>query len=149
MGQLGVASTELLQNGLKHLWLLLDNLAKLLELSVMAEEVQIAESSLSTGTGSASRSRSNGGGRSVSPTTCTATASTTATLLCGEIEKVNALSTVATSISAGSGGNSGRGSCSWGLCLLLLQVLGDTLSSSQHLIRKLYVLKGSPANSYT
>jgi hypothetical protein len=58
LGKLGVASTQLLQDGLQHLGLLLDNLTQLLELGVVSQEVQVAES-LST-----SSSGGDGGGSS-------------------------------------------------------------------------------------
>lgn len=43
LGQLRVAGTELLQDGLEHLRLLLHHLAQLLELGVVAEEVEVAQ----------------------------------------------------------------------------------------------------------
>lgn len=43
LSQLGVASAELLQDRLQHLGLLLNNLSELLELSVVSEEVEVAQ----------------------------------------------------------------------------------------------------------
>jgi hypothetical protein len=40
LGELRVASGDLLKNGLKHLWLLLNDLAQLLELRVVAQEIK-------------------------------------------------------------------------------------------------------------
>lgn len=81
LGKLRVASAKLLQDRLEHLGLLLDNLAKLLELGVVSQEVQVAES-LSAGScgsdgGSSSRSSTGAGPTGTSP------ASTTSSLLCG------------------------------------------------------------------
>jgi hypothetical protein len=42
LGELGVASANLLQDWLEHLWLLLDNLSQLLELRVISEKVEIS-----------------------------------------------------------------------------------------------------------
>lgn len=43
LSQLGVSGTKLLENGLQHLGLLLNDLAKLLELGVVSEEIQVAQ----------------------------------------------------------------------------------------------------------
>jgi hypothetical protein len=51
LGQLRATCGDLLQDWLKHAWLLLDDLAKLLELWVVAKEVEVS------GTSSASSTR--------------------------------------------------------------------------------------------
>lgn len=124
LGELGVSGTELLQNRLQHLGLLLDNLAKLLELGVVSQEVEVTESLLvsSCCTGCGGRHSCCRCGIRASTRRTTSTA---ATLLCGEVEQVDVAVIVITARC---------GSCSW-LCgglssrglRLLLKVLGDTL----------------------
>lgn len=78
LSQLRVASAKLLQDGLEHLWLLLDHLAELLELRVVPEELQVAHASLL----SSSRLGDRGGGTTASSV---ATSGSTA-LRSGEVE---------------------------------------------------------------
>lgn len=123
LSELGVAGTELLQDRLEHLGLLLDNLAKLLELCVVPEELQVAHASLP---GGSSRSGSSGG----STATKRVSTAATATLLSGEVEQVHA--TLVLTTSGGRGGRdrsatSGRLSSRSRGALLLLDVVGDTL----------------------
>lgn len=77
LGQLRVASSKLLQDRLQHLRLLLDNLAKLLELGVVSQEIQVTESL------PASSCRGNGGSSSRPSTASTSPARATSSLLCG------------------------------------------------------------------
>lgn len=126
LSQLRVAGTKLLEDGLEHLRLLLDNLAELLELGVMSQEVEVTQVTTLTGS---SRSSSRGGGLVATASSPTRTAS-----LSSEIEQVD----VTTLITAMSGGLSGRGLSSRGsmvlllllLLLLLPDVFGDSLKSS-------------------
>lgn len=135
--ELRVAGTELLENGLKHLGLLLNDLAKLLELRVVPQEVQVAKASaLSSGGGGNASSSTSSGTCSSSGTSTRATAATsTATpLLSRKIKEVHvAVITciVATGRLGGSGGGRGR---RLALLLLALSVLGDALFRSQCLI---------------
>ena len=48
LSQLWVPGAELLEDGLQHLGLLLDNLAELLELSIVPEEVEVTQVTTST-----------------------------------------------------------------------------------------------------
>lgn len=110
--ELRVARAELLQNGLEHLRLLLHHLAELLELRVIPEEVEVAETCGGPGT------RGGGGAARLS------TASTTA-LLGSKVEEVDvALLTASASGGCAAGGRRGCGSRS---APLLLDVLGDAL----------------------
>lgn len=128
--QLRVARTELLENGLEHLRLLLDDLTQLLELRVVSEELQVSEIAAASTDGSGSSSR---GRRSSSSgtATATATASATTSLLCCEIEEIDAA--VVASSSCGCFSRLGCGSLgsSGGLALLLLLLhrFGDALHS--------------------
>ena len=102
---LWVAGRNLLKDGLEHVGLLLDELSKLLEMGVAAEEVQVCE------------------GLTAASTSGTSRASTTAyafTSLGGSFEQVHRL--VATRCSLGSGGN-GRRSIGSALLMLLLLLL--------------------------
>lgn len=120
--ELRVPRAELLQDGLKHLWLLLHDLAELLELRVVPEEVEVAESRLARG-GAGTGSRS--GHARVS-----AAATSSAALLGGEVEEVDvALLTSAGGLARRAGGRRRRGSGSRG-APLLLDVLGDALHTS-------------------
>lgn len=151
LGQLGVTSTELLQDRLEHLGLLLDNLAELLELGIVAEEVEVTKTLASARTTCCCRS---GGGCCCTCASTTASAtgtdSTTTSLLRGEVEQVD---TVVVFVTLGnSSGNSGScgfvgrgiasGGSSSGRCLcrlsrlgwLLLQVVGNTLDRLVHML---------------
>lgn len=118
LGKLGVASAELLQDGLQHLGLLLYNLAELLKLRVGAQEIQVSE--ISTGGSSGSISAAAAG-------------STSTTSLSGEIEQVDASTLL---VAAGlcrlrrssSWGSRGGGSGGLPSLLLLLDVVGDALN---------------------
>lgn len=123
LSKLGVAGTELLENRLQHLGLLLDDLTELLELSVVSEEVQVAEATLGGGSGSCS-----GGGLGVAgggATSTTAATTTTTTRLGSKIEEVDVA--VITAGGRTTGRLSGRRSSGLSLCLLLLDVFGDAL----------------------
>ena len=48
MGKLGVPGAQLCENGFEHLRLLLDNLAQLLKLGIVAEKVEVAQALLAT-----------------------------------------------------------------------------------------------------
>jgi hypothetical protein len=91
---LGVPGAELLENRLKHLRLLLDNLTKLLELSVISEEIQIAEVSTSTLPCSC---RSGGGSSSSSTSSASTTGPAGTTPLGSEVEKVHVAVVINTS----------------------------------------------------
>lgn len=101
---------------------MLDNLAELLELGVVSEEVQIAEATLGGGSGS-----SSGGGLGVAGggATSTTAAATSTTRLGSEIEEVDvAVITTGRRTTGRLGGCRGSG---LSLCLLLLDVFGDAL----------------------
>lgn len=125
LGKLRVAGTELLQNRLQHLRLLLDHLPQLLELSVVAEPFEIPKALLLL-------SRCNSG-RSCRARACTRAASTacarTATLLSGEIKEVDVPVIVATR-SGGRGGGGRRCSLGGSRGLLLPEVFGYALGST-------------------
>lgn len=120
LGQLGVSGTKLLQDGLEHLRLLLNNLAELLKLGVVPEEIQVTKiTALACRGGCRCRCRSAAAATS---------GRTTAALLGRQIEQVDA-SVVVTAMSrcrlrrcAASRG--GRGAT---LLLFLLDIVGDTL----------------------
>lgn len=128
LGQLWVASAELLQDRLQHLGLLLHNLAKLLELRVVSQEVQVAEPLPAS-----SRSGDGGGGSRASTgasTTGTGPAGTTSSLLCGQVEQVHTV--ITTSRGRGCGRRRGRSRLGgWCGLLLLLQVVWDSLQFRQ------------------
>lgn len=128
VGELGVASTQLLQNRLQHLRLLLDNLTKLLKLWVVSQEVQVAKSLPGGGGSRSSRGSSHSGSRAGSASA--GSTSTTASLLSSQVEQIHAVITTTRSRGCGRGRRSGRLS---GLCglLFLLQILRDTLISRQ------------------
>lgn len=114
LSQLRVSSTELLEDGLKHLRLLLHYLAKLLKLSIMSEEIQVTQVATLTGS---RRSRRRSRGSIVTPS-----------LGC-KIKQVH-ISFVAATLSRLSG--RACDSLCWLallllLLLLLLNVLGDAL----------------------
>ena len=88
LGELGVSGTQLLENGLKHLRLLLDNLAELLELGIISEEIQVSKipsGATTTGSGGGSGSGSTSISARTSSATSTATPTTLALLSC-EVE---------------------------------------------------------------
>lgn len=104
---LGVSSGDLLKDGLEHLWLLLDQLTKLLEVGIIAKKFETREFS-ATSTSSSSSS------------------SLLATSLSGSLEQVDRF--VVTSGRSAFGSSSlGCASGSGLLLLFLLNVLGDTL----------------------
>lgn len=89
VGELRIAGAKLLENGLQHLRLLLDDLTELLKLGVVAQKVEVAEALALLGS-SDGRSRSRSGGSSRSATrsgSCSARATTS--LLRGKIEQVD------------------------------------------------------------
>jgi hypothetical protein len=83
--KLRVTGTKLLKDGLQHLGLLLDDLAELLKLGVVAQEVQVAEVLLRSTTANRGANRSSSSLGVGSSTSSAATAPTTASLCC-EIE---------------------------------------------------------------
>lgn len=107
LGQLGVTSAKLLQDGLEHLGLLLHDLAQLLELGVAAEEIEVTEIS-GTGTSSGSGART-----------------TTATLSC-KIEQIDVVG-AALSLTLCCRSSLRRSSSLGRLLALLLDVVGDAL----------------------
>lgn len=121
LGKLGVASTELLQNRLEHLGLLLNDLTELLELSIVPKEVEVTESLSSGGTSSCS-SASTG---------ARATSATALALLGREIEQIDSAFLVTAGTSAGCSAGACRGSllCRGlvGWLFRLLEILGNTL----------------------
>lgn len=118
LGDLGVASRNLLQDGLKHVGLLLHKLAELLEVGVVAEEVQVSK----IGTTCA---------RSSAGTSSTATTTATLASLGSGLKQVDGL--LATRATSGSSrGRSSRGSSTLLtllllLLLFLLNIVGDAL----------------------
>lgn len=132
LGELRVASAKLLQDRLQHLRLLLDNLAKLLELGVVSQEVQVAEPlpASSCGGDSGSGSRPSTGASPTGPSPTRATTS----LLCGQVEKVHTV--ITTSGGWGCSRSGGRGRLGgWCGLLLLLQIFWDSLGSRQLHVR--------------
>lgn len=126
LSKLRVAGAKLLEDGLEHLWLLLDNLAELLELGVMSQEVEVTQVTTLAGS---SRSSSRGGGLVATASSPTRTAS-----LSSEIEQVDIATLIGTTVGSRL---SGRGLSSRGgmvllllLLLFLLDVFGDSLKPS-------------------
>lgn len=117
--KLRVAGAKLLQNRLEHLWLLLNNLAELLELRVMSEKIQVAQICTTLRCTRSSSSRA---------TTATSSA-TTPTSLSGKIEEVYASIILSALLSSGGGrGGLRRSGCgSLASMLFLLNVLRNTL----------------------
>jgi hypothetical protein len=111
--QLWVTSSNLLKDWLKHLRILLNDLAELLKLRVVSEEVEIAQSS----TGSTCTC-------SCSSSSTTSTASSLCSLS-SLLEKIYRLITTFSCWLLG-GGNGGNGGCG-GRSLSFPNVLGDTL----------------------
>lgn len=58
LGKLRVTGADLLKDRLQHLRLSLDNLAKLLELRVISEEIQVGNTSCGTSSGSSASASS-------------------------------------------------------------------------------------------
>jgi hypothetical protein len=107
--KLRVAGAQLLQNGLEHLWLLLHDLAELLELGVVSEELEVA-GALRASRGSAAGRRCGG-------------LAARAALLSREIEEVHVALVTASRGSC----RRRRGGCSRRRGALLLGRLGDSL----------------------
>lgn len=132
--KLRVARSELLQDGVQHLGLLLNDLAELLKLRIVAKEVKVTQvAALATESGGSGSST----GSCVAAGAAAGTSSTTSTLLGSEIEKVHVIVAAAITTTRGSslgfGGSwcGSLGSSSLPLLLLLLDVLGDTLRTGQ------------------
>ena len=83
MRKLGISGAELLEDRLEHLRLLLYNMAQLLELLIIPEELKVSKSSLTTSGGGSGGSSSNGG------ITRTSTGTPAVALLSGKIEEVD------------------------------------------------------------
>lgn len=113
LGNLGVASRNLLQNGLEHVGLLLNELAKLLEVRVAAEEVQ-AGKGIATSSGGSTASTSTAG-------------TTTITGLGSCLEQVHRLLTTR---ATGSGRNGRNGIIALLLLLPLLLFLLDIFGNA-------------------
>lgn len=131
MRQLRVSGSQLLKNGLQHLGLLLYDLTELLELWVVAKEVEVSQITGTTSSSSSTCGSSCGGGgsRGSAPTSSTSTGTTTTTSLSSQVKQVH-ISVVATFLCWGSRGRrcgSCSCSCSLSLLLLLLNVVGDSL----------------------
>lgn len=113
LGNLGVASGNLLQDRLQHLRLLLHELSELLEMGVGAQEVQVGES--------------------IAATTTTTSSSATAAALAGLGSRLEHIETLIAK-SRSLGGGRSRGSGCWLLLLgrlrlrLRFRLLGDTLA---------------------
>ena len=90
--QLWVTSSNLLQDGLEHLRILLDDLSQLLELRVISEEIEVAKSCAG---GTACTCASSGSSKQVSSSTCSSTTTGTTSLssLGGLLEEVDGLIT--------------------------------------------------------
>lgn len=126
---LGVTSCDLLEDGLKHLGLLLNKLAQLLEMGVAPKKFEIREcfstcgSSTGTGTGTGSTSTTGGSARTPTFITC----------LRSGFEQVDRFifATSSGGRRGGSRGFAGSGVLgsggSLGLLLFLLNVFRDTL----------------------
>lgn len=118
---LGVPSGDLLKDGFQHLWLLLDQLAELLKVRIIPQEVEVGQSfpsSDSTGTSSTTSTLSSAG-------------------LGSGFKQIHWLITAGRrgSTLSGRGGRAGsRGGCSSLLLLLLLDVVGDSLYSKLALV---------------
>lgn len=118
-----VSGAKLLENGFEHLGLLLDYLTKLLELGIVAEEIQIAEVAITA----ALSCECGGGSRSCLGVSATATSSGPASAaLSSEIKQIYVPIIIASLLS------SCCGRCGWGSSLpwllwLLLKIFGDTL----------------------
>jgi hypothetical protein len=84
LGELWVSSTDLLQDGLQHLRVLLHDLSELLELRIISQEVKVSQS---TGWSASRPSASKGIASSSSPTRSTTT-STGSSLGC-RLKQVN------------------------------------------------------------
>jgi hypothetical protein len=124
--QLWVASADLLKDWLEHLWLLLDDLAELLELGVITEEIKVAKS-----TSACSGCCCSSGSEKIScSSTSGCTAASCTSLSCG-LEKIDwLLTTFSTCGSRRSGGRrtpSLTTSSGCGLSLFLLQTFWDAL----------------------
>ena len=133
LGELGVSGTQLLENGLEHLRLLLDDLAKLLELGIISKEIQVSKIPGGATTTGSNCSGGGGGTRTgvcASSATSTTTSTTTLALLSRKIEQID-ISTFRRGRLAARGRGSGRGGLSrCGLGSLCLSgALGDSLYS--------------------
>jgi hypothetical protein len=121
LSELGVAGAELLQNGLQHLWLLLDDLSELLKLSVTAQEVEVTKTLSSL---------SSGGGSGGSTAWAGSTTGTTPSGLRSKIEKVHRAVIITTTVAAlgGLGSRLRRSSGGASSGSRLLCALGNTLN---------------------
>lgn len=128
--QLWVTSSNLLQDRLEHLRILLDDLSQLLELRVISEEIEVAKSSAG---GASCACTSSSSSKQVSRSTYSGTTTGTTSLssLGSLLEEVDGLITTFSAwIWGGNCGSCGGGSSSGssgGLSLFLLEVLGDAL----------------------
>lgn len=123
LGELRVAGAKLLKNRLEHLRLLLDDLAELLELSIVTQEVQVAKATTTLGSSGGSQAGSGAGASSGGSTSTTGTAATP--LLSSKIEQVDVI-VVATITASGLGRGRSRSrslGSSLGLDLLLALLL--------------------------
>ena len=108
LGQLWVASSDLLQNGFKHLWLLLYDLSQLLELWIVTQEIQTIAAQGCTG---ASRSCTG-----ASRASCPSTTSPTLSGLSSSLEQIYRLfasrgTRGSTRVTSSSRGRRGRSTC--------------------------------------
>jgi hypothetical protein len=124
LSELRISSTELLKDWLKHLRLLLDDLAQLLELGIVAKEIEVAKPGLFLFPGCGS---GNSGSGSCVGTSSRATTCSTTTMLRRQIEEVNVAVVIIPACSRSSGGLGGRSRGLSLLLLLLLKVRGNTL----------------------
>lgn len=133
LSQLRVAGTELLQDWLQHLRLLLNDLTELLELGVAAQKVEVTKTTLSSrgsgGTGTSSGTSTSTSKRTSNRSRTSSTTRTASALLCCEIEEVE--TTVITTLSSRlSSRLCGDGWCLSWLGRLLLSSLRDSLNRS-------------------
>lgn len=160
--ELRVAGSDLLQNGLQHLRRVLHHLTELLELRVISEEVEVAETggrgaistccccccSRASACTSGQRSKT-GSGSATGSGPCCSSATSAPTGLCGGFEQIDRLVARVAGWSCGWVGGSCRSrsgtfstcrsTCALSglgrLSLFLLNVLGDALSSLERITR--------------
>lgn len=129
LSKVRIASPKLLQNGLQHLRLLLNDLAKLLKLSIIAKEVEVAKTLAASSSGSHS-----GSSRSWSSTATSTAAGASTALLRSKVEEVDIAIIVTSGSRSGSGGGLSGGGPGL-LCRCRTQILGDTLHHVSHLLK--------------